>query len=59
MVGILEPVVAIRMENDLGMGDTEDVRHAIDWCARHCLNIFQTLPISETSNDNSPYNAIS
>jgi 4-alpha-glucanotransferase len=47
------------MENDLGMGDTEDVRHAIDWCARHCLNIFQTLPISETSNDNSPYNAIS
>ena len=31
----------------------------IDWCARHGLNIFQTLPINETSDDNSPYNAIS
>jgi 4-alpha-glucanotransferase len=31
----------------------------IDWCARHRLNIFQALPINETSDDNSPYNAIS
>jgi 4-alpha-glucanotransferase len=31
----------------------------IDWCACHGLNIFQTLPINETSDDNSPYNAIS
>lgn len=32
----------------------------IDWCAAHGLNLFQTLPINETSDDNSPYkNAIS
>ena len=31
----------------------------IDWCHRHQLNILQTLPINETSDDNSPYNAIS
>jgi 4-alpha-glucanotransferase len=59
MAGILEPVFAIRTENDQGVGDTEGVRQMIDWCARHGLNIFQTLPINETSDDNSPYNAIS
>jgi hypothetical protein len=59
LAGILEPVFAIRTENDLGIGDTDGVRQMIDWCHRHHLNIFQTLPINETSDDNSPYNAIS
>jgi 4-alpha-glucanotransferase len=59
LAGILEPVFAIRTEDDLGLGDTEGVRQMVDWCARRHLNIFQTLPINETSNDNSPYNAIS
>ncbi|MGC3957947.1 MAG: 4-alpha-glucanotransferase [Verrucomicrobiota bacterium] len=59
LAGILEPVFAIRTEDDLGVGDTNGVRQMIDWCARHGLNIFQTLPINETSDDNSPYNAIS
>src|SRR5437773_6212656 len=59
LAGILEPVFAIRTEEDLGIGDTEGVRQMIDWCHRHGLNIFQTLPINEISDDNSPYNAIS
>ncbi len=59
LAGILEPVSAIRTETDLGIGDTDGVRQMIDWCARHGLNIFQTLPINEVSDDNSPYNAIS
>jgi 4-alpha-glucanotransferase len=59
LAGILEPVFAIRTEDDLGIGDTEGVRQMIDWCARRHLNIFQTLPINETSDDHSPYNAIS
>jgi len=59
LAGILEPVFAIRTEDDLGLGDTEGVRQMIDWCARHRLQIFQTLPINETSDDNSPYNALS
>ena len=59
LAGILEPVFAIRTEEDLGIGDTEGVRQMIDWCARHGLNILQTLPINELSDDNSPYNAIS
>lgn len=59
LAGILEPVFAIRTENDLGIGDTDGVRQMVDWCHRHRLSIFQTLPINETSDDNSPYNAIS
>ena len=59
LAGILEPVFAIRTEEDLGIGDTEGVRQMIDWCHRHGLSILQTLPINEISDDNSPYNAIS
>ena len=59
MVGILEPVFAIRTEEDVGIGDTEGVRQMIDWCQRHGLRIFQTLPINELGEDNSPYNALS
>lgn len=59
LAGILEPVFAIRTENDLGIGDTDGVRQMIDWCHRHKLNLLQTLPINEISDDNSPYNAIS
>ena len=57
--GVLEPIFAIRTEDDLGVGDTDGARQMIDWCHRHRLNIFQTLPINETGDDNSPYNAIS
>jgi len=59
MAGILEPVFSIRTEDDLGVGDVQGVRQMVDWCARRGLSIFQTLPINETSDDNSPYNAIS
>jgi 4-alpha-glucanotransferase len=59
IAGILEPVFAIRTEDDLGVGDTDGVRQMIDWCQRYGLHVFQTLPINETSDDNSPYNAIS
>lgn len=59
LAGVLEPVFAIRTEHDLGIGDTDGVRQMIDWCARLGLGVFQTLPINETSDDNSPYNSIS
>ena len=58
-MGVLEPIFAIRTEDDLGVGDTDGARQMIDWCHRHRLNVFQTLPINETGHDNSPYNAIS
>jgi 4-alpha-glucanotransferase len=59
LAGILCPVFSIRTENDLGIGDTEGVRQMIDWCHQHGIGVLQILPINETSDDNSPYNAIS
>ena len=59
LAGILCPVFSIRTENDLGIGDTEGVRQMIDWCHKHGIGLLQVLPINETSDDNSPYNAIS
>lgn len=59
LAGVLCPAFAIRTENDLGIGDTAGVRELIDWCHRHGLSVLQLLPINETSDDNSPYNAIS
>jgi len=59
LAGILCPVFSIRTESDLGIGDTEGVHQMIDWCHRHGISMLQVLPINETSDDNSPYNAIS
>ena len=59
LAGILCPSFALRTATDLGVGDTEAVRQMIDWCHRHRFGVLQLLPINETSDDNSPYNAIS
>src|SRR5476649_1395932 len=59
LAGTLVPVFALRHENDFGIGDTEAVRQAISFCAEQKLGLLQVLPINETGDDNSPYNAIS
>ncbi|MBZ0186477.1 MAG: 4-alpha-glucanotransferase [Candidatus Obscuribacterales bacterium] len=61
LAGLLVPVFALRREHesDLGIGDTLAVRDAIQFCRRNSIAVLQTLPINETSGDNSPYNAIS
>jgi 4-alpha-glucanotransferase len=59
LAGVLVPVFVLRSASDLGVGDTECVRRMIDWCAAHRLSVLQVLPINETGDDNSPYNAIS
>lgn len=59
LTGILVPVFALRSETDLGIGDTECMREMVEWCARHNFSVFQVLPIYETGDDHSPYNAIS
>ncbi|QSR86681.1 4-alpha-glucanotransferase [Candidatus Methylacidiphilum infernorum] len=57
--GILAPVFALRRKNDLGIGDTKAVLSTIDFCHSLHINYLQVLPINETSEDNSPYNAMS
>lgn len=53
------PVFALKREGDFKIGDTDSFKDAIDFCARNGIKVLQTLPINETSGDNSPYNAIS
>lgn len=59
LAGVLVPVFALRSTNDLGIGDTETLREMVDWCASHNLSLLQVLPINESGDDHSPYNAIS
>ena len=59
IAGILTPIFALRTETDLGTGDVEGLRQFIDWAAEIGFKVIQLLPINETGNDHSPYNAIS
>ena len=59
LAGILAPLFALRTERDLGIGDVGALREFVDWAADAGFRVVQLLPINETGNDNSPYNAIS
>jgi 4-alpha-glucanotransferase len=59
LAGLLAPLFALRGEGDLGVGDVGALREFIDWSAEQGFRVVQLLPVNETGNDNSPYNAIS
>jgi 4-alpha-glucanotransferase len=59
LAGVLAPLFALRGQNDLGIGDLGALREFIDWSAEQGFRVVQLLPVNETGNDNSPYNAIS
>ncbi len=59
MAGVLTPLFALRGENDFGIGDIAALREFIDWAAESGFRVVQLLPVNETGNDHSPYNAIS
>lgn len=59
IAGILTPLFALRGKEDLGIGDVAALREFVDWAAEHGFQMVQLLPINETGNDHSPYNAIS
>lgn len=59
IAGLLAPLFAIRTDHGLGIGDVEGLRQLADWAATAGFGLVQLLPINETGNDNSPYNAIS
>jgi len=58
-LGVLIPVFSLHRDNDLGIGDTQALKQAVDWAAVNKVGFLQLLPINETGTDNSPYNAIS
>jgi 4-alpha-glucanotransferase len=59
LAGLLAPLFALRGKNDFGIGDVGALREAVRWGAANGLGVIQLLPVNETGNDNSPYNAIS
>src|SRR5262245_58617089 len=59
LTGLLAPLFALRQKDDLGIGDIGALRDFIDWAADAGFGLVQLLPINETGNDHSPYNAIS
>jgi 4-alpha-glucanotransferase len=59
LAGVLAPLFALRGRNDLGVGDVGALREFIDWSVEQGFRVVQLLPVNETGNDNSPYNAIS
>jgi 4-alpha-glucanotransferase len=59
IAGVLVPLFALRQEDDMGIGDLGALRDFIDWVAEIGFTLVQLLPINETGEDNSPYNAIS
>lgn len=59
LAGLLAPVFALRGKHDLGIGDVGSLRELVHWAAKHGFGVVQILPVNETGNDNSPYNAIS
>src|SRR3954471_16231060 len=59
IAGILVPLFGLRGDNDLGIGDVAVLREFVDWAVEMGFKVVQLLPINETGNDNSPYNAIS
>ena len=59
LAGLLAPLFALRGKDDLGVGDVGALREFVEWAAAQGFTVVQLLPVNETGNDNSPYNAIS
>lgn len=57
--GIDLPLSALHSKNSCGIGEFYDLIPMIDWCARIKMDVIQLLPLNDSGNDPSPYNALS
>ncbi|MDP2929592.1 MAG: 4-alpha-glucanotransferase [Candidatus Omnitrophota bacterium] len=57
--GVLVPLFSIYSDDSLGVGDLEDLKLLIDWCAKTGYSIIQLLPMSEVGSTFCPYDSIS
>jgi 4-alpha-glucanotransferase len=57
--GVLIPISALRTDRSCGIGEFLDLIPMIDWCASLNMDVIQILPINDSGNDPSPYNALS
>jgi len=57
--GINVPLFSLRTEKNLGIGEFFDLIPLIDWCYEVGFQVIQLLPLNDSGNDPSPYNALS
>ncbi|MFC1478816.1 4-alpha-glucanotransferase [Candidatus Margulisiibacteriota bacterium] len=58
--GVAAPIFALRTKQSTGIGDVEDLKLLIDWCANTGQKIIQILPVNDIGDyETSPYNALS
>jgi 4-alpha-glucanotransferase len=57
--GIDLQLSSLRTEKSCGIGEFLDLLPLIDWCHQLHLDVIQLLPINDSGNDPSPYNALS
>jgi 4-alpha-glucanotransferase len=57
--GIDLPLSALHSQNSTGIGEFLDLIPVIDWCKELKLDVIQLLPLNDSGNDPSPFNALS
>jgi 4-alpha-glucanotransferase len=57
--GVLVPLFSVYSRKSTGIGDLEDLKLVVDWCAKTGNSIMQLLPMNEVGNTFCPYESIS
>ncbi len=57
--GVLVPLFLVYSKKSVGIGDLEDLKLLVDWCAKTGNSILQLLPMTEIGSTFCPYDAIS
>lgn len=57
--GVLIPVFSLKSEKSCACGEFLDLKELGDWCLAAGLDTIQLLPVNDTGDDASPYNALS
>lgn len=57
--GIDLPLSALHSKKSCGIGEFLDLLPLIEWCKSLSLDVIQLLPLNDSGNDPSPYNALS
>ncbi|WP_420422266.1 4-alpha-glucanotransferase [Simkania sp.] len=57
--GINIPLFSIHTHKSCGVGEFYDLLPLIDWCAKLGMDVIQLLPLNDSGQDPSPYNALS
>lgn len=57
--GICLPLFSIHSEQSCGIGEFTDLHPLLEWCHSIGMDVIQLLPLNDTGDDTSPYNALS